>query len=131
MTLKETMREQRLIERRARGRKARLIGRLIGFGLTACALVAVRTEPQLRQLVEQVALSAIGAGQTATQDAQGASSSTQQTAIAALGYDPAGPEAATLKTLGISGDSQPSRVQTGQLPVSRVKVNRGGVAPSD
>ncbi len=65
MTFAATYREERLIARRSRARTARILGRIIGFCLTACLVVALRTEPQLRAMVEGMALSVIGSSQQA------------------------------------------------------------------
>ena len=82
MTFADTYREERLINRRSRARKARIAGRIIGFGLTACLVVALRTDPQLRSLVEDAAFWAIGAADPRVQNGEAA----QTSAIEGLGY---------------------------------------------
>lgn len=122
MTFAQTYREERLISRRSRARKARILGRMIGFGLTICFVVALRTEPQLRAAVENLAIAAISAGDIGSQDS---STITQAQAIDSLGYAPGSAEAKTLEQLGISGSDASTAPSTSQLPQSRVKVNRG------
>lgn len=126
MTFAETLREERLINRRSRARKARILGRLIGFALTACFVVALRSEPQLRAAVEDLALAAIG--RVAPQEAgrgAGQGADAQAAAIASLGYAPGSDEARALETLGISQIAGSAAPAQSQLPVSRVQVNRG------
>jgi hypothetical protein len=117
MTFAETYREERLLNRRARARTARILGRIIGFCLTVCFVVALRTEPQLRALVTDMALVVIGSSQPADTDPQAE-------AIDAFGYAQGSKEAQVLEQLGIAGDMhQPERI-TARMPVSTVKVNR-------
>jgi hypothetical protein len=119
MTFSETYREERLINRRARARTARILGRIIGFCLTACLLVALRTDPHLRALVEDTALAVMGsAHQTA------AAPDPQAEAIRAPGSAKGSNEAQMLEQLGISGETpKPAKVAS-QMPQSTVKVNR-------
>jgi hypothetical protein len=126
MTFAATLREDILINRRSRARKARIAGRVIGFALTACLVVALRTEPQLRALVQDLALAAMGA----TAPEAGGAANAQADAISGLGYAPQSEEAQVLHELGISGGpvsgtgAQTTPVQS-QMPQSRIKVNRG------
>jgi len=126
MTFADTYREERLINRRSRARKARIAGRIIGFGLMACFVVALRTDPQLRSLVEDLALAAIGAGDLAQEHDVAGSGDAQAEAIDALGYEPGSREAAALEHLGISGSDGETAPSSSHMPQSRVKVNRGG-----
>ncbi|WP_298857977.1 hypothetical protein [uncultured Sulfitobacter sp.] len=125
MTFAETYREERLINRRSRARKARIAGRIIGFGLMACLVVALRTDPQLRSLVENAAFWVIGATDPRTQG----EAAPQTDAIDALGYAEGSEEAKILKQMGIrdtaasAGPAQSAPV-TSQMPQSRVKINR-------
>jgi hypothetical protein len=122
MEFSETYREERLINRRSRGRKARILGRIIGFGLSACLLMALRTDPQLRDMVQDLTLAVIGGG-----DAQHASAEdVRNDAIRGLGYTPGSQEAQALEQLGISGERPQARPNTGQMPQSRIKINRPG-----
>ncbi len=123
MTFADTYREERLISRRSRARKARIAGRIIGFGLTACFVVALRTEPQLRAVVEELALAVIGAEGRQTADT---GRDPQAAAIDSLGYAEGSQEARTLEQLGIAGSDAPSAPSSSQMPQSRVKINRGG-----
>jgi hypothetical protein len=141
MTFAETYREERLINRRSRGRKARIAGRIIGFGLTACLVVALRTDPQLRGMVEDLAMAAIGASESQHADT---GQSAQSTGIAALGVAKDSEHHRALETLGIADQNsgyqqaipasnvnnsntqrQGSPVIT-RMPQSRVKINRAG-----
>lgn len=124
MTFAQTYREERMISRRSRARKARIAGRIIGFGLMACLVVALRTDPQLRAMVEDLALAAIGASDTGAASASAGAGAAQTEAIEALGYASGSEEAAALEQLGISdGADVPA---TSHMPQSRVKINRGG-----
>ena len=125
MTFADTYREERLINRRSRARKARIAGRIIGFGLTACLVVALRTDPQLRSLVEDAAFWAIGAADPRAQNGEAA----QTSAIEGLGYGEDSEEARVLKELGItdaatSTGSVQSAPVASTMPQSRVKINR-------
>jgi len=120
MTFADTYREERLISRRSRARKARIAGRVIGFGLTACLVVALRTDPQLRGMVEGLALKAIGAGQ------DDAAQNAQRAGIDALGYAEGSEEAQALDTLGISQTGTQNGPVINRMPQSRVKINRPG-----
>lgn len=122
MTFAETYREERLINRRSRGRKARIMGRIIGFGLSACLIVALRTDPQLRSMVEDTVLSVIGGTSTAQTTVEGVSAD----AISSLGYQPGSEEAQRLEQLGLSGDAAEDAPNVGQMPRSRIKINRPG-----
>lgn len=119
MTFTDTYREERLISRRSRARKARIAGRIIGFGLTACLVVALRTEPQLRAAVEDLALKVISSSSVQQADAQTA----QADGIAALGYAEGSEEDRALQQLGISEQQTPV---VSQMPQSRIKINRPG-----
>lgn len=125
MTFAQTYREERLISRRSRARKARIAGRIIGFGLSACFLVALRTEPQLRAMVEDLALAVIGGSDERSRGATAGQSNPQAEAINALGYAPGSEEALALEELGITDAPAAPPAAQGQLPQSRVKVNRG------
>lgn len=126
MTFAETYREERLINRRSRARKARIAGRIIGFGLTACLVMALRTDPQLRSMVEDLALAAIGAGNAEAAGANGKAARAQTTGIDALGYADGSEEAQTLDALGMSGAPAQGAPFTSHMPPSRVKINRPG-----
>jgi hypothetical protein len=122
MTFSETYREERLINRRSRGRKARILGRIIGFGLSACLLVALRTDPQLRDMVQDLALAVISGG-----DAQHASAEdVRNDAIRGLGYTQGSQEAQALDQLGISSERPQAKPNAAQMPQSRIKINRPG-----
>ena len=99
------------------------MGRVIGFGLTFGFVVALRTEPELRTAVENLAIAAIAAGDVGSQDAP---ANAQAQAIDSLGYAPGSEENATLNQLGISGSDGPTAPVASRLPQSRVKINRGG-----
>lgn len=122
MTFAETYREERLINRRSRGRKARIMGRIIGFGLSACLIVALRTDPQLRSMVEDTVLSVIGGTSAAQANVEGVSAD----AISSLGYQSGSEEAQRLEQLGLSGDAAGDAPNAGQMPRSRIKINRPG-----
>lgn len=119
MSFADTYREERLISRRSRARKARIAGRVIGFALTAMLVVALRTEPQLRAMVEDLALAVIGGAEESRQDAAGAA---QTGAIDALGFSQGSEEAQLLEQLGI-GETQVAPL-TSRLPPSTVPVRR-------
>ncbi|WP_299024433.1 hypothetical protein [uncultured Sulfitobacter sp.] len=123
MSFAETYREERLINRRSRARKARIAGRVIGFGLTACLMVALRTDPQLRAMVQDVTMAAVGASMP---DSAGQTANAQSDAIRALGYAQGSDEARALETLGISDSAAPQQPTTARMPQSRVKINRPG-----
>jgi hypothetical protein len=123
MTFAETYREERLINRRSRGRKARIAGRIIGFGLTALLVVALRTDPQLRSVVEDLAMKAMGiSGRDQTVSAQTA----QTNGINALGYAQGSQEAQVVETLGIAETGEQDAPAISRMPQSRVKINRPG-----
>lgn len=109
MTLAETYRAERLIDRRSRGRKARIAGRIIGFGLMACLLVAIRTDPELRAMVDDAALAVIGAAMPDTQEVDAQNTA----ALAELGLD----------AQSAAGSSS----SVSHMPQSTVKIRRGGV----
>lgn len=119
MSFADTYREERLISRRSRARKARIAGRVIGFALTALLVVALRTEPQLRAMVEDLALAVIGGAEESRQDAAGAA---QTGAIDALGFSQGSEEVQLLEQLGI-GETQAAPL-TSRLPPSTVPVRR-------
>jgi len=91
---------------------------VIGFGLTVCLVVAMRSDPQLRALVEETALRAIGAGEVAE------GNSAQADAIGSLGYLPGSAEAQALDQLGLTGDTSGAAPATSGMPPSKVKINR-------
>jgi hypothetical protein len=141
MTFAETYREERLINRRSRSRKARIAGRIIGFGLTACLVVALRTDPQLRSMVEDLAMAAIGASGLEPAGANGTSQSAQAAGIAALGVAQNSEHQRKLEALGIAGQNgsngqaqglagsnsqQQTAPITSRMPQSKVKINRPG-----
>lgn len=126
MTFADTYREERLISRRSRARKARIAGRIIGFGLTACLVVALRTDPQLRAVVEDLALAVISSGE-AGGGATDVASNAQTGGIEALGYAQGSEEARVLDQLGIGAEQQvPTAPNVSHMPQSRVKINRPG-----
>lgn len=115
----DTYREERMINRRSRARKARIAGRVIGFGLAICLAVGLRTDPQMRAMVEELALAAMGA-------ADGAGGDHPQVAgIDALDYPAGSEEARLLDELGISGEADSAAPTQSHMPQSRIKVNRG------
>lgn len=124
MTFGETYREELLITRRSRARKARLAGRIIGFGLMACFVVALRSDPQLRGLVEDLALRAMGGGS----QGQAPGGDVQARAIGQLGYKAGSEEARVLDQLGITGTQRGTQTgtapDTSRMPQSRIKINR-------
>jgi len=122
MTFTKTYREERLINRRSRARTARILGRIIGFGLTACLLVALKTDPKLRAMVEDLALAAVGGTVQEVQEPD----DWQADAIAELEHELGNQEARRQDRLGITGEAQQALPVVVQMPVSRVKVNRGG-----
>ncbi len=122
MEFSEIYREERLISRRSRARRARILGRLIGFGLSACLLVALRTDPQLRAMVQDLALAVISSGdvqQASVEDAR-------NDAIRGLGYAEGSQEAQALEQLGISSERPQAKPSASQMPQSRIKINRPG-----
>ncbi len=122
MTFANTYREERLINRRSRGRKARIAGRIIGFGLSACLLFALRTDPQLQGVVEDLVVSVVGGSSAAHASVEGASGD----AIRGLGYAEGSEEKKALEQLGISDDPSEGVPRVGQMPQSRIKINRPG-----
>lgn len=125
MTFAKTYREERLINRRSRGRKARIAGRIIGFGLTACLVVALRTDPQLRGMVEDMTMAAIGASDSQQAGADGTTQSAQTAGITTLGvaqneHQQAIPASDVENT---STQRQGGPVIT-RMPQSRIKINR-------
>ena len=121
MTFAQTYREERMVSRRSRARKARIAGRIIGFGLTACLVVALRTDPQLRAMVENTALKIISASDERRAAASPVSSDPQTEAAKASATEKRG----ALKTLGTSGSLGQTSGTQGGLPPSTIKVNRG------
>ncbi|MEP1765428.1 MAG: hypothetical protein ABJJ53_02055 [Sulfitobacter sp.] len=103
MSFTDTYREERLISRRSRARKARIAGGVIGFGLTACFVVALRTEPQLRAVVDELALKAMGLPRA------------EETAAA---------QTVEIDALGATSAQEAPVAST--MPQSRVKINRPG-----
>lgn len=122
MSFADTYREERLINRRARARSARIMGRIIGFCLTACFVVALRVEPQLREVVTDLALVVLGK----TADRSGSVTGPQADAIQPPGspYDSA--EAQGLDRSVVLGDKRQNTPVISRMPQSRVKVNRPG-----
>ncbi|KEJ88111.1 hypothetical protein [Sulfitobacter donghicola] len=120
MTFADTYREERLINRRSRARKARIMGRVIGFGLTACLVFVLRTEPQMQDLMEDLVISLIGGGSASEQSIEGA----RADAINSLGYEQGSQEAQRLEQLGLSEEGESTSPTVSQLPQSRVKINR-------
>lgn len=118
MGFSETYREERLINRRSRGRKARIAGRIIGFGLTACLIVAIRTDPELRAMVDDAALAVISTAMPQDQ----ADQHTQ--ALAELGLDP---QSSDVDAAEFAGQASAVKAVGSQMPASKVKVHRGGI----
>ncbi|MEH6644722.1 hypothetical protein [Sulfitobacter sp.] len=121
MTFAQTYREERMVSRCSRARKARIAGRIIGFGLTACLVVALRTEPQLRTMVEDMALTVMGA----SDERRAAASSVPSDPQAAAANAPNSEETGALKKLGTSDALGQTSGTQGGLPPSNIKVNRG------
>lgn len=122
MSFADTYREERLINRRARARAARIIGRVIGFCLTACFVVALRVEPQLRAVVTDLALVVLG--RTAEQSISVPEQ--QAEATPSPGSPPGSAEAQALDRLAVSGEKRQGIPVINRMPQSRVKVNRPG-----
>lgn len=120
MTLAETYRAERLIDRRSRGRKARIAGRIIGFGLMACLLVAIRTDPELRAMVDDAALAVIGAAMPDAQEADAQNTA----ALAELGLDA---QSTDIGAFAPSGDGADGKPAVQHMPKSTVKIHRGGI----
>ena len=120
MTLSETYRAERLIDRRSRGRKARIAGRIIGFGLMACLIVAIRTNPELRAMVDKAALAVISAAMPEAEDG----AEQHAAAVAELGLDAQSSEVAPTMPVGTGSTVKPA---VRQMPESRVKIHRGGI----
>ena len=88
-------------------------------------MVALRTDPQLRSLVEDAAFWAIGAADPRAQNGEAA----QTSAIEGFGYGEDSEEARVLKELGItdaatSTGSVQSAPVASTMPQSRVKIYR-------
>lgn len=124
MTLSETYRAERLIDRRSRGRKARIAGRIIGFGLMACLLVAIRTDPQLRAMVDDAALAVIGATVPEQQSSTAEQTAEHAAALEELGIDPQSTGIAGLQPAGGTSNAKPT---VRHMPESKVKIHRGGI----
>ncbi|MEQ6248736.1 hypothetical protein ABMC89_07595 [Sulfitobacter sp. HNIBRBA3233] len=113
MSFAQTYREERLISRRSRARKAWIAGRIIGFGLALCFVALLRLDPAFRSAVEEVAISAVSAAtgrEPPQRDVEMAEAETHA------------PQA--LEQIGI-GETVQSAPPANALPQSRVKVNRG------
>ena len=124
MTLSETYRAERLIDRRSRGRKARIAGRIIGFGLMACLLVAIRTDPQLRAMVDDAALAVIGGVMSEQESGAGDRTDQHNAAVAELGLDPDSAGAGVVNSVRIGSAENPA---VRHMPQSTVKIHRGGI----
>ncbi|UWR23256.1 hypothetical protein [Sulfitobacter sp. S190] len=124
MSFADIYREERLISRRSRARKARLLGRIIGFGLTACLVVVVRTDPQVRAIADDLALAAVASVMGPPDPASADVAAAQDAAIEGLGYVPGSAQADTIEQLGLS-QQQTSAPGTSSLPKSRVTIRRG------
>lgn len=126
MTLAQTYREEKLISRRSGRRKARIAGRIIGFGLMTCLLVALRTDPQLRAMVDDAAIAVMGKvaaaqGDVPKEDAQAQAEQAQP--------DAPQEDADMMVKLGLKSAPQPVKPPVRQMPESTVKVHRGGIDP--
>lgn len=119
MTFSETYRAERLIDRRSRGRKARIAGRIIGFGLVACLLVAIRTDPELRAMVDDAALAAISG---AMPEKHNAETEEHAAALAELGLEAQVSNAGAVMPVGVEG-----KPAVRHMPASKVKIHRGGI----
>ena len=122
MSFADTYRKERLINRRARARSARIMGRIIGFCLTACFVVALRVEPQLREVVTDLALVVLGR----TADQSGSVTGPQADAMQPPGSPQDSAEAQALDHSGVLADKRQITPVINRMPQSRVKVNRPG-----
>ncbi|WP_299563970.1 hypothetical protein [uncultured Sulfitobacter sp.] len=118
MKFAQIYREERLISRRSRARKARLAGRIIGFGLMIGFAAVLRSDPQLQAVVADIALKAIGT------DTQQDVADPQAQAIADLGYVAGSGEDEVPDQLGLNAQPDFSTLVVARLPQSRVKINR-------
>ena len=125
MTLSETYRAERLIDRRSRACKARIAGRVIGFVLMACLIVAIRTDPQLRTMVDDAALAVISGAMPEKQQSEATQTADHLGALEELGLDPHGSAGNLVKSGGVTATGKPS---AGHMPESKVKIHRGGIA---
>lgn len=119
MTFAQTYREERMVNRRSRARKARIAGRIIGFGLSACLILALRTDPQLRSMVDDLVLKVIGASDE--QRAAAALSGSQAAESDAIGSE----EARTQESSGIMRIPATTPAADEHSVSSGVKINRG------
>ncbi|UWR27191.1 hypothetical protein K3757_04405 [Sulfitobacter sp. S223] len=119
MTFAQTYREERMVNRRSRARKARIAGRIIGFGLSACLILALRTDPQLRSMVDDLVLTVIGASDE--QRAAAALSGSQAAESDAIGSE----EARTQESSGIMRIPATTPAADEHSVSSGVKINRG------
>ena len=119
MTFAQTYREERMVNRRSRARKARIAGRIIGFGLSACLILALRTDPQLRSMVDDLVLTVIGASDE--QRAAAALSGSQAAESDAIGSE----ETRTQESSGIMRIPATAPAVDEQSASSGVKINRG------
>ncbi len=124
MTFSETYREERLIDRRSRGRKARIAGRIIGFGLMACLIVAIRTDPQLRTMVDNAALAVISGAMPEKQGSEAGQTAEHLAALEELGIDPQSSDVDLTRSGGGTTNVKPA---VRQMPESKVKIRRGGI----
>ena len=119
MTFAQTYREERMVNRRSRARKARIAGRIIGFGLSACLILALRTDPQLRSMVDDLVLTVIGASDE--QRAAAALSGSQAAESDTIGSE----ETRTQESSGIMRIPATAPAADEHSVSSGVKINRG------
>ena len=119
MTFAQTYREERMVNRRSRARKARIAGRIIGFGLSACLILALRTDPQLRSMVDDLVLTVIGASDE--QRAAAALSGSQAAESDTIGSE----ETRTQESSGIMRIPATAPAVNEHSASSGVKINRG------
>ena len=98
------------------------MGRIIGFGLMICFAAVLRSDPQLRAVVADVALRVAGAG-VGEQD-RGTAPNPQDQAIANMSYASGSAEAKALEELGLPAKSVTVVSGASGLPQSHVKINR-------
>lgn len=117
MSFADTFREERLLSRRSRARKARILGRVLAFALFLCGAALLRLDPQVRNAVDGIVVELVGKAMGA-QDPAGAAHETQSAdAIAGPGADPA-------RAAGLA-DAAADPTAQGALPASKVRINRG------
>lgn len=61
MSFADTYREEVVESRRARGRTARFVGRLIGFVLALAFMATLQSQPELRQAMMEAGMRGVGA----------------------------------------------------------------------